>query len=203
MLFYNTNKNLKDFQNLGIKMNSIPIERVNEFNLLGITLDERLNWKPHINKISFKLARINGILARLKHTFPTDILRLLYNSLFLPYLNYGVIIWGRNQPRITKLQKRAVRLINKSKYNSHTEPIYKNMKLLKFDDIFKLNCLKLFFKHINLKLPSYFLNYKLISYNTNSTRQIGNIMLPRCKKSLSKNKLNYKIASLIKKICLQ
>ena len=35
------------------------------------------------------------------------------------------------------LQKRAIRAINKAKYNSHTEPLFKRSKILKLNDLYE------------------------------------------------------------------
>ena len=90
-----------------LKINCEPIERVTEFNFLGLTIDEHLSWKPHIQKISNKIARTLGIMCRLKNFLPTEILRILYNSLILPHLQYSVLSWGFKMGRLDKLQKRA------------------------------------------------------------------------------------------------
>ena len=37
-----------------LTINGIEIERVREFNFLGIVIDESLTWIPHIQKISSK-----------------------------------------------------------------------------------------------------------------------------------------------------
>ncbi len=49
-----------------IMIDDTIIERVQEFNFLGLTLNENLNWKNHINKISNKISRSIGILNKLK-----------------------------------------------------------------------------------------------------------------------------------------
>ena len=38
------------------------------------------------------------------------------------------------------MQKRAARNISLSKYNSHTEPLFKRFRILKFEDLYKVNC---------------------------------------------------------------
>ncbi len=43
-----------------------------------------------------------------------------------------------------------------SKYNAHTEPLFKKLKLLKLTDLLKLNELKFYYKYVNDKLPEYF-----------------------------------------------
>ena len=45
------------------------------------------------------------------------------------------------------------------KYNSHTEPILKKLKLLKVSDIYKLTAIKIFHKYKNDELPEYFDNF--------------------------------------------
>ena len=47
------------------KINSETIANVSEFNFLWLTIDEHLNRKPHIQKISNKIARILGVMCRL------------------------------------------------------------------------------------------------------------------------------------------
>ncbi len=52
----------KIVQNLSLKIDDIIIERVAEFNFLGLTLDEHLTWKCHLNKISNKISQCIDIL---------------------------------------------------------------------------------------------------------------------------------------------
>ena len=64
------------------------IEQLNEFKALGITLDQNITWKPHITKMAIKIARVIGVLNKLKHIFPQHILLTIYNSLIQPHLIY-------------------------------------------------------------------------------------------------------------------
>ena len=116
-------------------------------DFLGFRLDENLNWNDHIEKLSCKLSRTLGIINKMKFVLPRNVLLQLYNSLFLPHVNYGILIWGHNNERIEKLQKRAVRFITQSKYLAHTDPIFIKLNLLKIQDIFKLIQLKFYYKY--------------------------------------------------------
>ena len=49
--------------------------------------------------------------------------------------------------RLDKLQKRAVGIITRSKYNSHTDPLFRKLNLPKAKDLLELNVLKLFYKY--------------------------------------------------------
>ncbi len=83
---------------------------------------------------------------------------LIYNSLILSHLNFCILAWGYQCDCIVKLQKKIVRIISLSKYNAHTEPIFKILKLLKVYDILKLQELKFYYKYKNNKLPYYLQN---------------------------------------------
>ncbi len=45
-----------------IKMNNTTINRVNESNFLGLTIDENLTWKNHISKVAKQIKKIISIL---------------------------------------------------------------------------------------------------------------------------------------------
>ena len=91
MVFHSVRKNV-NYPTLSI--NGINIERVADFNFLGIQLSEDLKWSKHHNNISLKLTKTVGVLNRLKYDYPLAILKTLYNTLFLPHLNYGILLWG-------------------------------------------------------------------------------------------------------------
>ena len=71
----------------------------------------------------------------LKNILPCDIIRNIYNTLILPHFNYGLIIWGWQSKKLLTIQKKAVRVIGKTKYNAHTSPIFKKFYVLKLPDL--------------------------------------------------------------------
>ena len=121
-----------------LKLNNKIIEKVDTFLYLGIYLDQDLSWEPQINHIANKISKNIGILKRLKFTLPKYILKTIYLSLINPHLNYGILLWGFNLERIEKLQKQAIRIITHSYYLAHTSNLFKQQKILKIEDIFKL-----------------------------------------------------------------
>ena len=167
MLFHYRQRNIDDIIP-DLAINGHIIERVHEFNFLGIIFDEHLDWNQHRQKVANKISRTLGLLNRLKHTLPQLTLKLLYNSLIVPHLQYGILTWGFQNTRISKLQKRAMRIITCSKYNAHTAPIFKDLKLLKLDDIFKLSLLKFNYKLVNNLLPKYFPGMFVLNNSTHT-----------------------------------
>ncbi len=89
-MIFHTNK--KKFQSLTLNIDNDNIERVAEFNFLGLTLDEHLTWKCDVNKISNKISQCMGILNRLKQFLPIQTKTLIYNSLVLSHLNFGILL---------------------------------------------------------------------------------------------------------------
>ena len=59
---------------------------------------------------------------------------MLYYSLIYPYFYYSNIVWAltykTNLRHLVILQKRIIRIINKSHFNNHTDSIYKNLGIL-------------------------------------------------------------------------
>ena len=84
------------------------IEQVNEFNFLNITLDQNITWKPYIIKMAIKIARVIGVLNKLKHIFPQHILLTIYNSLIKPHFIYGLYLWGLNCKQLKILQRKQL-----------------------------------------------------------------------------------------------
>lgn len=117
-----------------------------------------MSWNTHRQKVACKMAKVIGTIKRLKHFLPANILKMIYSSLILPHLTYGIILWGKKLGRINKLQKWAVRTIACAKFNAHTDPLYKRFNLLKVKDIYRLAAVKIFHKYKNNRLPKYFNN---------------------------------------------
>ena len=159
-----------------LRINNQPIDRITNFNFLGLTLDENMTWNCHINKIANKISRTIGILNKLKNILPVHILKIIYTSLIQPHLQYAILCWGHNPKKLIKIQKQAVRKITLSKYNAHSEPLLKQLAFLKVTDIYKASSLKLYYKIRKGTVPYYFrdlLTHQPIQvYNTRDTNVV-------------------------------
>ena len=198
MIFHHRQKNISDID-LSLYINGTKIEQVQEFNFLGLVLDECMTWNSHIQKISGKIAVVNGALSRLKKILPSDILKTIYNALVQPHLNFGVLLWGKNVKRILKLQKWAVRAICSSKYNAHTDPLFIKLKLLKIHDIYKLGILKFYYKYQKGLLPGYFSSMFDHTYPTHdyATRFRDQPQTARCNTMSAKNSIRYALPEIV------
>ena len=210
MVFHHINKKIPD--SLQLHINSITIDRVKDFNFLGLTINENLSWKPHIHKLAMKISKQIGVLNKLKHLIPEHILRMLYCTLILPHLTYSILAWGFDLDRLTKLQKRSIRTITCSKYNAHTDPLFKKLNLLKLADIFTVNLLKFYFKFVKKTLPGYFTSSIVInhqreihSHDTRSNELIpsnvtNSVSAQKCLRNILPKAINHADQSILDKI---
>ena len=100
-----------------------------------------MKFVSHINFIADKISKSVGIMYRLSSQVPKSCLLKLYYSLVYPYLTYCILVWGGSfishlHPLIV-LQKKIVRVIHGKDFNSHTDPLFKESNILKFQDIYK------------------------------------------------------------------
>jgi hypothetical protein len=145
-MFFKAQNNHSYDREINIIIDNTPIERVKVFNFLGLNIDECVTWKSHVNITCNKISKFSGVLNRLQNFLPSRILRVFYFSMVHSTLNYCILTWGLKCTRIFKLQKKIMRIISKSKYNAHTEPIFKEFGILKFEDIIKYESAKFYFK---------------------------------------------------------
>ena len=192
--------------NLNIIINNVSIDRVDTHKFLGIFVDEELNWKTHVDKIATQISRTIGIMYKLKHFIPRKVLRLIYLSLIQSHLMYGISVWrsidSSNCNRLITLQKKAIRIVSGTKYNSHTDPLFKKENLLKLDDLYKLCCIKLYCLFLQNKCPLFIKKSVNIKKNIYCTRQSYDVYKSRVKSKYDKQLLNYKIGETWNKLPL-
>ena len=131
-----------------------PIERRENTKFLGVFIDEKLCWKSHSHFIISKLSRTIGIIRKLNENLTFSSLKTLYYSFIQPSLQYGIIFWysvsSDIREKIFRLQKKAIRLINKTTFFSHTNPLFCKNKILKLIDLHKLESAKFIFHEVKL-----------------------------------------------------
>ena len=152
------------------------IKRKDFTKFLGMNVDNHMSWCQQYNHLRTKLSRAIYIMNCAKHLLPTTCLTLLYYSLFYSHLTYGMLLWGNsmvesNQNKIIKLQKKAVRIVGKARYNANTDPIFANLKLLKVKDIIQLENVKYMYQITHRSLPkplldTFISNADVHNYNT-------------------------------------
>ena len=199
MIFHFKQLKKNKIPKLSLSINNKEIEQCSQFNFLGINIDETLSWRPHAHVVGNKISRAVGVIKRLRNILPKQVLVTLYNSLILPHIYYGTLVWGHNVMRIPQLQKKVVRLISGAKYNAHTPNLFRDLRILKSSDVYKLKCLKLYHRFKNNQVPPYFNDILSSSlpqhpYNTRNSN-VAQRQIP--KRSSSSKCIRYYIPELL------
>ena len=127
--------------------NYFLLERKEYLKYLGVLLDEHLTWKHRIDYVASKISKTVGIIARLRHFVPFQVVTSIYRSLILPYLSYGITIWGNTSQIFLKkllvLQKRVLRIMHFANNRDHAVPFFKNttnlpVNMLYFESVSKI-----------------------------------------------------------------
>ena len=96
---------------------------------LGVTIDDRLDWSGHIEKVTKKVASGIGAIKRIRHLVPQATLQLIYQASIQPHFDHCNVVWGncgitlRN--KVQKLQNRAARVLTYSSYDVDAGHLFK------------------------------------------------------------------------------
>ena len=183
----------KNKPNIDITLNigATPINQVSFSKYLGIIIDEKLSWKDQINALSKKISMKLGILYYLKSKLPSDILKILYYSFIYPHIHYCICIWGFARKTILQplflLQKRAIRIICKVPYLTHTKNLFKKEGILSLEQILTLKIAMVFYDIRNL--PKHPLSEFFTPNHNTMSRRNANYQIPYIRIDVRKNSL--------------
>ena len=172
---------------ISIKLNKLKLVPVEFVKYLGMYIDKTLSWKIHVNTLSIKLARANGIISKLRHFVTIDSCKSIYHAIFNSHVLYGALIWQftsiENISKINILQKKCVRLMTFSDFRAPTNNLFYNLNILKLNEIFKSAMIKLIFQYYKKDLPEIVAAlFKKRSFSHNyQTRSANLLELPSVK----------------------
>jgi len=111
--------NYRNNINFSVSINHHPMSKQTSLKYLDVILDDKLNWKPQIEKLVTQLSKSYGMLFKLKHYTNISVLKSVYFALFYSYLTYSILDWGRanktNLLPLIRLQNKTVRTLEYNK----------------------------------------------------------------------------------------
>ena len=187
---------------MSLNIENEQIERIGfgckeeSFKFVGHHLDEFLDWDHHIAHIKNKLSKSNYVISCSKNIIPLSVRKLLYSSLFRSHLEFGIIAWGGVKAgklkSIVNLQKKCVRNVANKNFKSHTDPIFRSLQVLKFNDLYTYNCVLFMHKYAYARHPDTILdtftplglnnrtgNYLLQKYKAHFFNKFPSVTLPK------------------------
>ena len=133
-----------------------PINWVDKIKFLGVIIDNKLNFKEHVNTISSRISRSIGVIRRINNQLTNSVLLKLYYSLIYSHMTYGILAWGNssnfNVNRISRIQARFFKILT---VRGCTDPIVV-YKLLPFSKVYEYSILIKLYKCFMQNNHNYF-----------------------------------------------
>jgi len=178
-MLMNNHKNI----NFSVSINHYPISKQSSLKYLGVILDDKLNWKPQIEKLVTQLSKSCGMLFKLKHYTNISVLKSVYFALFHAYLTYSILNWGRANKTtllpLIRLQNKAVRTLEYNK--TKTTVLYSKNKILEMLDLVQLSVAKFMYSFYNGGLLNHLTTLLRVHQSTNIKQDLllcKNIIYP-------------------------
>ena len=106
---------------LSVSVDNVPVRQVSSTKTLGLTLDENLTWRNHVEVITKKISSGIGALKRVRGMIDQETAIKAYKGFIEPYFSYCAPVWDglgvTLSDRLQKLQNRVARVITRSTYD--------------------------------------------------------------------------------------
>ena len=131
---FGTPGQLNNFRIPALKLNATELDFVEDYNYLGVKLDQLLKSDKQINQMSCKAAVKLYIFGRLRRSMSYAQALRVYNTKMLPHMEYGgILVHDTNKTLLTKLQRlqnRGLRIALYSPPRTTIERIHKDGKII-------------------------------------------------------------------------
>ena len=155
-MLFNPNQNHHNDNHIRIELNSKILPMVKSIKFLGTWIDNTLNWKTHLEKLSLRITSRNGLLRRGKNLLNSHALKVLYYAQIHSLIQYGIVLWGNmiNKSQLKKLQKLQNISVRQIDSRKHTDEIFRVHGIPKVQQLITLENVKLWHKQQLNTLPS-------------------------------------------------
>lgn len=108
------------------------LEFIDHTTFLGITIDAKLQWGPHIENLTSRLNSAVHAIREVRKLTDVATARLVYHAYFHSIMSYGILMWGAaaDIENIFKLQKRAIRAIYKLSPRTSLRNKFKDINIM-------------------------------------------------------------------------
>ena len=150
----------KNSNNINMKIDDIIIPIVKYTKFLGVYLDDELMWHTHINYILDKIRTNKRLLACGRNLLDNHSLKNIYYAHIHSHFSYALTAWGSMVSKtelndLRKIQNQCIHIINKKSATSDITGQYEKLKILRIDQLVKLQLCKLghMISHDQLSIP--------------------------------------------------
>ena len=108
-----------------LSLNNIHVKRASSQKHLGLILDEKLNFKQHIESAIVKINKGVAVIKKLRYSLPRKSLITIYKAFLRPLIDYGDIIYKK----LESVQYKAALAITGAIQGSSREKLYQELGL--------------------------------------------------------------------------
>jgi hypothetical protein len=183
-------------ENTIVNINGIPLRRVKSIKMLGVVIDEDLNFNEQCKSVAKKCYGALWSLRPLKYVLSDKYKLIVIQALVHSLLKYGCVVWlmgSKNTTIIDKVIRSCARFVScKLKYDSISDEI-NEYGWLYAKNMVKFELCKMYYKIMNESCPDMFKNYFNGVKETICTRS-SKYMKPgfNCNKAVGKKAFKYR-----------
>jgi hypothetical protein len=124
IIFNNVNTQIKYVQEC--------ITNASVIKFLGLTINDTLSWKQHIEQLLNKMCTTCYALRNINHIVPINTLRVIYFTHIHSIISYGIIFWGSFSyaNKVFIFQKKIIRIITNTRPRDSCREVFKSMEIM-------------------------------------------------------------------------
>jgi hypothetical protein len=189
-----------DVTNNSVNINGNNINAEQNVVLLGVGIDQKLNFSKHIADICKKAGRKLNVLARMANTLDTDGKMCIFQCFIMSHFNYCPLVWHcckiGDMKKIEKIQERALRYVFNDFNSSYSELRSKANRPLLYVQRLRSLVVEVY-KILNNQSPAYLNDLFIIKESQYELRNILPLQQPKYNTmKYGLNSLAYQGASL-------
>lgn len=130
------------------------LEQVQSIKYLGVVIDEKLNWKQHINVLTGRVRKLIYIFKNLREVADRRLIINVYNSLCRSILTYCNTAWGgaciTYMLQLERAQRAVLKVATFKPYRFPTADLYSDCEVLTVRKLFICNLILSQHKKVNV-----------------------------------------------------
>ena len=116
-----------------VKLGKDEITRTQCYKYLGLVLDERLTFEPHVKKVSRDVNYRLNRLFKFRPSITENTAAQIYKVMILPLIDYADIVYATgnkdNLKRLRIIQNKALRIIGKLRKRTNTDELARKLAI--------------------------------------------------------------------------
>ena len=124
-------------------MGSQQIPRTDNQDYLGVTINTKFSWQPHINKVQNKASKTLGLLKRTLHAAPPQVRHTAYEVIVRPTLEFAACAWAPHTKTgiqtIERVQRSAARFVAVDYRRTSSVSLYTRRRIRDATMFFKIH----------------------------------------------------------------